>query len=212
VEPIPAATIILVRGPEIEVLLLRRSRGSTFMANAFVFPGGRVEPGESLEDAAIRETREEASVTIARDALHPWARWVTPVVEPKRFDARFFLAEMPAGQEARFDEKEVVEQVWLAPADALERHRTTDFRLPPPQLRTLWELARCPTMEAMLAESARRAPHLDPIMPHFASGDGGAVSLLLPWDRDYPNGWRADHPLAAGPTRFVLEGMTWRME
>jgi 8-oxo-dGTP pyrophosphatase MutT (NUDIX family) len=212
VDPIPAATIILVRGHPIEVLLLRRARSSSFMANAFVFPGGRVEAGESFEQAAIRETLEEASVTIEAAALHPWARWVTPVFEPKRFDARFFVAEMPAGQEARFDQKEVVEQIWLAPADALERHRTTDFRLPPPQLRTLFELAAFSSMEAIIGESRRRAAHMDPIMPHFVANPDGAASLLLPWDHAYPDGWPKDHPLASGPTRFVLEGMTWRME
>ena len=35
------------------------------------------------------------------DLLRLWGSWVTPVFEPRRFDARFFVAELPAGQVTR---------------------------------------------------------------------------------------------------------------
>ena len=38
-------------------------------------PGGGIEPGELLEDAAIRELHEETSIRVDRDALRPTARW-----------------------------------------------------------------------------------------------------------------------------------------
>src|SRR5262249_54949913 len=147
--PIPAATVILTRQADraLEVFLLKRHRASTFMSNAYVFPGGRVDESDgSPEVAAIRELFEEAGVWLANplpegladerrrlnanettfpeilaragaapdlSRLHWWARWVTPSAEPKRFDAQFFVAELPPGQTPSFDQKETVEELWI---------------------------------------------------------------------------------------------------
>lgn len=46
-----------------KVLLARRGRG--WRAGAWSLPGGRVEPGETLAEAALRETREEIGVEAA---------------------------------------------------------------------------------------------------------------------------------------------------
>jgi 8-oxo-dGTP pyrophosphatase MutT (NUDIX family) len=69
---LPAATLLLLRDAPLEVLMLRRHEKSSFVPNAWVFPGGIVEPvdrelgGDSLLDAmriaAIRETFEETGV------------------------------------------------------------------------------------------------------------------------------------------------------
>ena len=152
--------------------------------------------------------------------LHLWARWVTPSVEPKRFDARFYLAEAPPGAEASTDSKETTEVVWLTPEEALTQHRDERLRLPPPQVKTLTELLPyAPSGLAAVAEAAaRRTPNVDPVLPRFADLDG-KVMLLLPWDPDYDRAGVGDgmplargHFLAGGPSRFVLEGMTWRLE
>ncbi len=48
--PRPAATVVVARGQENwELLLLKRHHKSGFMANAYVFPGGRVDPGDASE-------------------------------------------------------------------------------------------------------------------------------------------------------------------
>ena len=46
----------------------------------------------------------------------PFARIVTPSSEPRRFDTHFFVAELPAGRQARAHEAESDELVWLTPA------------------------------------------------------------------------------------------------
>src|SRR5215470_9538226 len=62
-----AASVILLRQaePGFEVFLLRRHRKASFMASAFVFPGGASEPGEDARTAAARELFEEAGVLLA---------------------------------------------------------------------------------------------------------------------------------------------------
>ena len=87
--------------------------------------------------------------------LHWWAQWITPSVEPRRFDTQFFLAAVPPDAEPTIDEKETVDAVWLSPTEALERHQAETFRLPPPQVKTLTEMQPYTTMPA-LAEAAAR--------------------------------------------------------
>ena len=69
---IPAASLILVRdsaSAEPEILLIERSAAMTFAAGAFVFPGGRIDPGDehmagadAAKVAAIRECIEESGI------------------------------------------------------------------------------------------------------------------------------------------------------
>src|SRR5688572_11500715 len=83
-EPIPAATLVLVRdradGPP-ELLMVERASGMAFAGGALVFPGGRIDEadrclaaGFGLEDgaarvAAIRETIEETAVAVGLDPV-----------------------------------------------------------------------------------------------------------------------------------------------
>src|SRR5437764_4514985 len=63
----PAATVMLVRdgGGSLEVLMLRRHPESVFAADAWVFPGGRVDAGDrSGAPIAIGPSDAEASATL----------------------------------------------------------------------------------------------------------------------------------------------------
>ena len=53
------------------------------------------------------------------DLLVPLSRWVTPSGFPRRFDTRFFAAQLPTGVEPTFEGDEVAGHVWLRPTDAL---------------------------------------------------------------------------------------------
>src|SRR5687767_1200021 len=121
-------------GHPFEILMVRRNDKVAFMAGSYVFPGGRVDDGDrpsasaplpratfrDLSDAdeaayraaAVRELEEEANVRITIDDLHPFAHWVTPEIEIRRYDTRFFLARMPPGQVAKHDEGETTALEW----------------------------------------------------------------------------------------------------
>lgn len=73
-----------------------------------------VEGGRSFNEA-LRELRLEPAL----DRLTLFARWVTPAQMRRRFDARFFLARLPAGQDVRAQEGEVTDWVWISPELAL---------------------------------------------------------------------------------------------
>ena len=58
-----AVLVALVDGPEgAEVLLTRRSQTLTSHRGEISFPGGRVDPGETFEAAALREAHEEVAL------------------------------------------------------------------------------------------------------------------------------------------------------
>jgi 8-oxo-dGTP pyrophosphatase MutT (NUDIX family) len=220
--PRDAATVILLRagaGGEAEVFLLRRHRGASFMAQSFVFPGGARDGAEDLRLTATRELQEEANVRLEAEKLVPYAHWITPSAEKKRFSARFFVAELPEGELPRYDGVETVEQLWISPRDALAR--ASELYLPPPQLRTLLEIRDAARLgpRAVLELARTRSANLLPIMPRLAllPDAPGGFALLLPWDEEYETkgvgeGTKIprDHPLAGGPTRFVQEGLAWR--
>lgn len=105
-----AAGLILWDGSR---LLLRKPTGH-FGGYFWTFPKGRIDPGESAEEAALRETLEETGYR---------ARIIAPL--PFRFTGsttvtRFFVAS-PEGEPGDFDPTETAELRWatLDEADRL---------------------------------------------------------------------------------------------
>ena len=146
VEAQPAATVVLVRpgADGLEVLLTRRPDAMSFAGGLHVFPGGRVESTDAdHRAAAIRETREEVGVVLAETAeLVEVARWVTPRAYPRRFDARFFVAELPVGAVVSGDPGEVASHVWLTPRAALAAMARGEIAMWPPTSTALQLLER----------------------------------------------------------------------
>lgn len=229
----PASTVVVLRASadaDVEVLLVRRNDKVAFMAGAYVFPGGRVDDEDraharrlkpaarpsrytdlSTDEewpyrvAAVREVLEEAGVTISLDNLIPFAHWVTPEIETRRYDTRFFLTRMPQGQTARHDEGEMTELEWLTPQRAVARCANGEILLPPPTWTTLKQLARFTSVEDAI-EWARAKPIVR-VQPGFIKDDVQTL-LTLPGDPLHPAlpGWEIPED-----TRFVLEeGKRWK--
>ena len=183
---IPAATVVLVRdgGSGLETLLLRRNSKIAF-GGMWVVPGGRIDeadwhglaPGDELvaaRRAAVRETREEAGLTITEETLVALSHWTPPALAPKRFLTWFFLA--PATSETvTIDRGEIHEHVWLRPADALARRNALEIELAPPTWVTLEWLIAHPDVDASLAAAAARAP--ERFVTRIAGSPEGPVAL-----------------------------------
>ena len=224
----PAATVIVLRaGDPFELLMVRRNETVAFMGGSYVFPGGRVdEPdrpreGESLrpatfsdlapEDdeafrrAAVRELREEANVAITVGDLYPFAHWVTPEIETRRYDTRFFVARMPDGQIAKHDESETTALEWLSPREAIARFERKELLLPPPTWTSIRQLAVRTSIDDVLEWTRDRK--IARIMPGFRKTESEFM-LMLPGDPLMPA-----IPDWEGPeeTRFILQdGARWQ--
>jgi len=169
-----------------------------------------------LDGAHAEAALAAAKLAWSTEVLVPWSHWITPSVETRRFSARFFICELPSNQTPSFDEVETVEQVWVRPAEAIER--AGELQLPPPQIRTFWELAKLDTIEEVLAAGRARGEEPHPIMPRLRDPAAGSPRcLLLPWDPEYTVTGTGDAaPLtytprwATGPSRFIMEDRTWK--
>lgn len=135
-----------------------------------------------------------AEVDIGR--LVPFARWVTPEAEPRRFDARFFVIELPHGQEASCCQTETIQEFWARPTDILARFMRGEIQLAPPTTRCLELLAAATSVQAAIDLAASQS--LRPVCPRFVPGDPPA--LALPGDP----GHEVKERRVEGPTRFVL--------
>jgi 8-oxo-dGTP pyrophosphatase MutT (NUDIX family) len=278
-----AATVILIRSSNSyawEIFLARRHQKQSFMAGAYVFPGGQLEdadndpqlenyiktadifdPSQLLQDsslsgekalgffiAAIRETFEEAGIflggktsgnfislnneetlhrfnhyrrqinashitltEIARkenilffpDALVPYAHWITPEFEKKRFNTRFFLAKLPHGQTPVADAAELTESLWVTPQKALEMHRRKEIILMPPTLKTIEELTAFRDIEKLF--SATRKKIIYPILPQLTGN-----SLKLPHDPKYSIDSYKRPVNLSEPSRILFENGVWK--
>ncbi|GAA0245079.1 hypothetical protein GCM10009527_047180 [Actinomadura nitritigenes] len=90
-------------------------------------------------------------LVLRSDLLRPWAHWITPKIEPKRYDTRFFVAAMPEGQRARDVSTEADQVAWVRPAEAVERAQAGEWFMLPPTLATLSELSAFDTVADALA-------------------------------------------------------------
>ncbi len=191
-----AATVILLRDSTdggFEVYLLRRLDTLVFAPGAHVFPGGAVDPvdlgpGGTADDdavrrAAVREVAEETGVTLDATALVPWARWVTPDVEPRRYDTRFFLARNPSDQEpgrdseGRYGGGEADADLWIAPATAVERHDAGTLPMLTPTAVTLRDLAAFPTATELLDAAMGR--EIVTIRPRFTIDENDVIGITV---------------------------------
>ncbi len=210
VEPAATVVLVRPAGETVEVYLQHRHRALAFAGGVHAFPGGRVDPadaatlrdevsGSSTADwaarfgaasadeaaahvaAAIRELAEETGVRLEPGGLVGWSRWVTPRFERRRFDAWFFVAAAPSGQEPRAATSESHEGVWMRPADALAALETGKLAMLPPTWWTLREIAERGPITGVLGHP--------PPMHRYTVGwtsIGDDVVMALPGDPAYP--------------------------
>ena len=132
---------------------------------------------------SLAELLARRGLVLRADLLRPWSRWITPVIEPRRFDARFSAAALPAGQRTRDVGGEAAEVAWLQPGDALAAGKRGEIRLFPPTAVTLSELAECGDLDTVLTGPRQVAP----IIPAVQLREG-AVWLTVPGLSDYAIG------------------------
>lgn len=114
-----AGAIVYRQNGDVQILLVEAKR----TPGHWIFPKGHIEAGESADDAALREAREEAGVE---------GRVVAPIGPPIRFQwgaddvcVEYFLVECTG----LADDHEPREQVWLTPKEALKRVTHEDARM-----------------------------------------------------------------------------------
>jgi 8-oxo-dGTP pyrophosphatase MutT (NUDIX family) len=171
---------------EAGLLLAERPDGPALLAG---------DPGEEARLAAARAAVNDGSrrfldlcreegLRLAVGDVHYFAHWITPRGAPRRYDTRFFVAAAPPGQIAAHDAGETIAEVWIAPEDALARHRAGEIEIIFPTIRNLQVISRFPTSGALLDAAARASSAVPAIEPRVVA-DGNGMRIVLPGDPGY---------------------------
>jgi 8-oxo-dGTP pyrophosphatase MutT (NUDIX family) len=151
---------------------------------------------------ALLELVRAARIRLDLAALHPFARWITPVQEPRRYDTRFFLTKVAPTELGAHDEQETMSSFWARPADVLERFARAEVQLAPPTHRSLEVLSSASGAAGAIALA--QAACLDPICPKLVV-QGESLALTLPGDPEHD----VKASRVPGRSRFVLRDGRW---
>jgi 8-oxo-dGTP pyrophosphatase MutT (NUDIX family) len=141
--------------------------------------------GEDWErDRQRLEAREVAftdflagrDLKLRTDLLRWWGSWITPVFEPRRYDTRFFVAELPQGQVTRDVSTESEEVLWMAVPDVVAAVDEGELAMLPPTYATCLELLEFTSPREAMDSAADR--DRTPILPEMqVDADGGYLDL-----------------------------------
>lgn len=157
-----------------------------FEETGVLLAGPAEQPDRTIADVGTDDWETDRAAVVAReltlsdllrrrglrmrdDLLFPWARWITPEFEPKRYDTWFFIALLPDGQAARDVSGETEETAWTTPGS------TAGLPMLPPTRSTVDSIAAYDEMAQVIAAASRRDA-ATPIKPRVElTPDGGAL-------------------------------------
>ncbi|GLW95490.1 NUDIX hydrolase [Actinokineospora globicatena] len=144
-------------------VLLAGTDGTSVVSDTRPFHAARQDLVD--REYSFAEFLAEHGLVLRADLLRPWANWVTPAAEPRRYDTRFFLAAVPPGQTPDGATTEADEATWQTPASALAAWKSGDRLLLPPTWVTLTELDEAATVATAMA-APRTIAKITPKLVH----------------------------------------------
>lgn len=134
----------LGRDPELASALVVAAVRELFEETGVLLADGALgEPARlavSEHRSSLREAMADQDLTMRSELLQPWANWVTPPGNSRRYDTFFFLASLPEGQRAQMLTTEAESGRWARPADLLAEHAAGELAMLTPTLAMLADL------------------------------------------------------------------------
>ncbi|MEJ7635396.1 NUDIX hydrolase [Aeromicrobium sp.] len=163
-------TGVLLAGPD-ESTVLADTSGADMQAARAALEDGELAFGDFLRDHGL---------ILRADLIGAWAHWITPAFEPRRYDTRFFVAALPAGQRVGEMSREADRADWAPLRRVLAAVEAGEAAMMPPTAITCQEVAEH-TADTILTAAAARTIHT--VEPRLVEVDG---ELFLESDLEGP--------------------------
>jgi 8-oxo-dGTP pyrophosphatase MutT (NUDIX family) len=154
--------------------------------------------------ATLRAVVEQERLRLALDALVVFAHWVTPPIDSRQFDTRFFMTRVPPHQTPAHDDTETTHSGWMTFSGAIAQSLDSRIVLPPPTWTTIRELEPFADVDAAMRWG--RARRVTRRMPLLVEQDGLRL-LVVPGDPLHPEPAGDEPPRE---TRFAFVDRHWR--
>lgn len=115
-------------------------------------------------------------VSVDSAALYPWARWVTPLGEVRRYDTRFFISAVPSAIEGLTVSAEASAGAWVPVGEALEQAQRGERVMLPPTMATLASLLPFDSVDEAIAAAGTRP--LEAIRPTLTIDEGRVYARM----------------------------------
>lgn len=170
---------VLLAGPTADTVVTDTT-GPEYESDRLALVGHALSFGQFLTSRGL---------VLRSDLLAPWARWITPRVDDRRFDTRFYLAALPAGQLTRDQSEESDRVLWGRPAEILAAVRRDEMQMMPPTYFTVRALLPYGTVAEVLA--AARELTIEPVMPDLVPGHDGETDprWVFPGEPGHPGAY-----------------------
>lgn len=154
-------------------VLLAGPSSSSVVADTAAFASARA--ALVAREMSLAQFLASEGLVLRADLLRPWANWLTPEEEPRRYDTYFFVAVLPSGQRADGATTEASDAAWQRPGEALADWKAGRRALMPPTWVTLSELAELGSVEAVVDASRT----VSKVIPKLVR-DGDVLRVVLP--------------------------------
>ena len=146
-------------------VLLAGPSADTVVADTSRYAQSRIQLEK--RELSFSDFLKRENLVLRADLLRPWANWITPVGESRRYDTRFFVAAAPHGQIADGATSEAEHVQWQSPAAALAHWQGGGSILLPPTWSQLTALSAFGSVADVLAAE----PEIPVILPTLITGE-----------------------------------------
>ena len=162
-------------------ILVGRSAGGDPLPTAAASSSVREVRNRLLDEGcSFAQALEDLDALIDDAAMEYIGHWITPIAEPRRYDARFFAAEVAPEAEPAIHAAEMLEAIWITPAGALKRTAEGSLPMVFPTIKTLESLTDFPTVSEVLKEFRRRSiPSVLPRLIRTPDGIGPRIPEII---------------------------------